>query len=788
MAQLVIEHWPFFVAVAIAYLIYRFYPRAQKAHEGQSAPPPAMQNLSHSGQANEREMARQPRVARPASQPQPPMRTSTTTPHVDDDELRSFGSASVTTHESDYKIPPAPGEFKTARWLKKSETITVAGIEIRSGRIYVGPSLTAANGGTEPSLIDPRKPVAKNGHYSERQTNYWPSYSEISPQARRAYLLWLADGRSAPDADIGYVFLYFYGLERRIILDILGEKQAQDELPEIVRELKRLYATYAATSNSFKMYCGQLIEIVDATNQSSKLYEEELGELPASYGLPLTLRLAIGQAVRDGIPIPAQLALAWAERDPAIARRTPVQRCPDEFKKLFISEYAKAFGQGLKIAPNKTKIRLSYFPASGGFRGSTGVDMKFGDTPDVTALTAPVKKLQAVVDSCTSQLESYSRYLGRNPGGGHDLEAVLTLPLDFWPDTSRKAMNDIRTKVSDGFFLLNFKELFAIFKATGEPTKDKQQALTSAFEASGIGMEPDVLGSTRAIKPEDPIVLFETSARAHEIRDNPAYKVAKISVELAAAIAHADGDFSESELTHLNLYIDKWDHLNIDSRHRLKAYARMLVNSSVALSSIKKKVEQLDQQTREAIAAFAAAMVLADGVALPEEVKLLEKIYLQLGLERTSAYSDIHAGYDGAKTQSQSSSASSGNAAPGFTLDQSKITALKESSDKIARRLADIFVDESAPTPVAAEIPAEPRHFNAILGLDETHSAFARMLMSRPTWERAELLDVAHDLNIMLDGALEKLNEASLDEMDTTFTEGDDPIEVNAELIESMTQ
>lgn len=784
MAQLVIDYWPFFVAAIIAYLIYRFYRRPQKTQGGQSVPPPAMQNSSHVTQANTREMAPQTGVARPASQPQPPLRTSTAIARVDDDELRSFGSTNATTRVSDYKIPSAPGEFKSARWLNKSETITVAGIEIRGGRIYVGPSLTAANGGIEPSLIDPHKPIARNGHYTERHTNYWPNYSDISPQARRAYLLWLADGRGAPDADIGYVFLYFYGLERRIILDILGEKQAQDELPEIARELKRLYATYAAASNSFKMYCGQLIEIVDAANQSPKLYEEELGELPTSYGLPLTLRLAIGQAVRDGVPIPAQLALAWAERDPAIARRTPVQRCPDEFKKLFVSEYAKAFEQGLKIAPNKTKIRLSYLPASGGFRGSTGVDMKFGDTPDVTALTAPVKKLQAVVDSCTTQLESYSRYLGRNPEGRHDLEAVLTLPLDFWPDTSRKAMNDIRTKVSDGFFLLNFKELFATFKATGEPTKDKQQALASALEASGIGMEPDVLGSTRAIKPEDPLVLFATSIRAQDIRDNPAYKVAKISVELAAAVAHADGDFSDSELFHLNLYIDKWDHLNADSRYRLKAYARMLVNSSVALSSIKKKVEQLDQQTREAIAAFAAAMVLADGVALPEEVKLLEKIYLQLGLERTSVYSDIHAG---AKTQSQSSSASSESAAPGFTLDQSKIAALKESSDKIAQRLADIFVEEAVPTPAVAEIPAEPQPSSTILGLDETHSAFARMLMSRPTWERAELLDVAHDLNIMLDGALEKLNEASLDELDTTFTEGDDPIEINAELIESMT-
>jgi uncharacterized tellurite resistance protein B-like protein len=788
LAKLAIDYWPFFAAAVAAYLIYRYYRHSQQARKSENPPSSTMPNSAHVAQLNAHDPAPHISRARTSTQSQRQSKPNVVAAPVEHDELRSFGAATASAHTSDYKIPSAPDEFKTTRWLKKSESFTIAGIEIRKGLVYIGPTLRAANGGIEPSLIDPRKTVAKNGHYTDRHTNYWPSYSDASPQARRAYLLWLAGGRNASEADIGYVFLYFYGLERRIILDILKDKLAQEELPDIARELRRLYETYATKSNSFKMYCGQLLEIVDAANLSEKLHEKDLGNLPTSYGLPLVLRLAIGQAVRDGTPIPAHLALAWVERDPAIARRTPVQRCSEEFRKLFASEYARVFGQGLKIAPNKTKLKLVYRPASGGFMGSTGVDMKFGDTPDVTALTAPVKKLQAIVDSCTKLLEPYSRYLARNPDGRHDLEAILTLPVDFWPDTSRRAVEDLRIKASNSLVLLSFKELFALFKATGEPTKDKQQALARALEAGGIGMEPDILGAARASKPEDPLVLFKTDMRAQEIRDNSSYKVAKISVELAAAVAHADGNFSESELSHLNSYIDKWDHLNVESLQRLKAYAQVLVNSSVALSSIKKKVEQLDQQTREAIAAFAATMVLADGIALPEEVKLLEKIYLQLGLERTSVYSDIHAGHGGAKTQSPSSSVSSGNAVPDFALDQSKIAALKESSDKIAQRLADIFVEDTPPIPSVQEAPEQPQHSNTVLGLDAIHSTFARMLMSRPTWERAELLDVAQDLNIMLDGALEKLNEASLDELNTTFTEGDDPIEINAELMESMTQ
>ncbi|MNT30479.1 hypothetical protein D3C72_1662750 [compost metagenome] len=106
--------------------------------------------------------------------------------------------------------------------------------------------------------------------------------------------------------------------------------------------------------------------------------------------------------------------------------------------------------------------------------------------------------------------------------------------------------------------------------------------------------------------------------------------------------------------------------------------------------------------------------------------------------------------------------------------------------------LADIFKEESQqPTVPAAnpEIPppeAETPATTGLLGLDEAHSAFARMLLSRPQWSREELLDVSSDLDLMLDGAVEHINEVSFDTHDIPFTEGDDPIDVNPEILEKL--
>ena len=93
--------------------------------------------------------------------------------------------------------------------------------------VYVGTSLPTPFDDRDPCLIDPTRPVASQGDYTERDMGYWPSYSEVSPHARGAYLNWLAGGRQDPRADIGYVFLFFYGLERRAIIDGAKDEAAQ---------------------------------------------------------------------------------------------------------------------------------------------------------------------------------------------------------------------------------------------------------------------------------------------------------------------------------------------------------------------------------------------------------------------------------------------------------------------------------------------------------------------------------------------------------------------------------
>jgi hypothetical protein len=70
---------------------------------------------------------------------------------------------------------------------------------------------------------------------------YWPGYADIGPSHRATYLDWLAGGRRDPSVDAGYMFLYFYGLERRFVADDPTPAEQRIILDEVLR-LKALFA------------------------------------------------------------------------------------------------------------------------------------------------------------------------------------------------------------------------------------------------------------------------------------------------------------------------------------------------------------------------------------------------------------------------------------------------------------------------------------------------------------------------------------------------------------------
>jgi uncharacterized tellurite resistance protein B-like protein len=706
-------------------------------------------------------------------------------------EAGTLDNFRLSTRKSSESREAPKGEPVAPRWVPANQTIEVSGRKIEGGMVYFGSGIMTPWGDVEPALIEPRLPVSRSApDVSQRQTEYWPSYSTISASARATYLSWLMSGRKDPQADVGYVFLFFYGLERRVLVDAPLSTEAKAELPAIDAEVRRLLSIYGS-NRSLVGYATAFLEYLAAIRT-------EAGDGPplnkgvAGTGLSAELKIGLGRLAVAGEPLHPEWALAWMRSDPRISIPVALTRCPDEFERLFRNMYAANFGAGFKLPVNKTRLRLMYRPASGGFRGQEISSVK-DDLPDLTAVLAPVKRLECLAEECAKALAPYSRYVHKSPSESHSLEAILLLPRALWPDAARRTIEEVDQRLGDGLKVTTLGEVSTSLGGSGTLTRDKVRALAHALEEMCIGVEPDVLAGARTPKPDDAIILFRSDVEDASLRESAAYQAASVSLDLACSVAMADGKPHPNELQLLMKQIDGWAQLSTAQRKRLRARLRMSIESPPTLASLKSKLEVIPANGKRAIGHLLATLAQADGTVSPSEVKLLEKIYKALGLDAQSVYTDLHV--VSAPTPPPASSApvvaakgrTTSEAKQGVNLDMARIAALQRETAEVSAMLAGVFSEPAVPSEVSEERDEAASIIEpGPLGLDPEHAVFLRMLLTRPSWSRQELADAAADMELMLDGAIERINEAAFEHLDAALLEGEDPVEIVRDVMEQV--
>lgn len=694
--------------------------------------------------------------------------------------------------------PVSTGKKIPTVWISPGQSVVVGGVTIPGGMLYVGCTLMAPDGDVEPAQIDPMLAVdSQPADPAERLFGYWPRYAAISPTARRAYLTWLADGRRDPNANIGYVFLFYYGLERRVLVDVATDGVAKGEPQAIVGEIERLRLIY--DDNSFLRYSSDLLDYLasDAVQEGSYLKAP-----PPTFGRGMTLRLRVGlgQCAVDGRAVSAEWALAWARSEANMRLPGVTVRCAAKFDAQFKRLYLEKFGEGIRLTVNRTKLKIGYRPASGGLL-TQHFTSNLGALPDVTTVVAPLKKLQSVVDESAKALDAYSRFIGRHADRALSLEAILLLPQALWPRTVKDAVQSLDARIGGGMVVVKLGELLAAFGGTSTLTRETLKNLFTALRAQSVGVEPDVLAGAKAPKPDDSVVLFRLVADeiAPSARKYGGYEAIAVMLDLAITLANADGRISGREVQFLNRQVDAWSHVGATAQRRLRARLRLGIVYPPTLASLKGRIEPLPTNAREALAKLLSTLALADGKLHPSAVKHLEKVYQLLGLEASALYGELHVASAAAEPKAEprglsepATSAPKSRAEGGLKLDAARIADLQRDSARVTAMLSKVFEEQEPVAPVATPSREEQVESDLdaktprLLGLDPEHSAFLRVLLTRPSWTRAELADIAADMELMLDGALERVNEAALDAYDNRIADGDDPIEIAQDLMENV--
>jgi len=686
--------------------------------------------------------------------------------------------------------------IKSARhqgWVPLGESASVRGRDI-GGMVYVGtPPLVNTYGFRDKcrAYIDPSLPVARTGDDPDGHgMPYWPGYSDISPRCRATYLDWLANGKTDAAYNPGYMFLYFYGLERRFFV----EDPSEEEKSQISDEVQRLTQLYA-DNRSVQRYLGDFIEI--AKIATTKIDDIAPVFEPSGWELPLSLKLAIGTRLDNGERLDADWALSWLLCHPERNLRTPATRCRDEFLALFKMRFEERFPEGLKVTKPRKALKASYRAASSEFEGSINPSVDGKPVPDISGLRKPVEIAQEIADEAMEELDKFSRFLGRNPDGRGSVEGHALLPTELWDIFPSEELDALKNwaagVVSDGG-LIPVADVVA--RLEGErPVKIGKRQLTGAADALarlGFGLAPDPRFAMRSPKPDEPVVLFDLGEPVEKLEDvSTRYRAALMELALGAFVAHADGQITDAERRSLESQVAATEGLSAQEARRLLANLSWFLAVPPDMSLLRRKLKEVGADSRTALRAALVAAAHADGVIQSEEVASIEKVYKALGLDPGLAYSDLHAGdvADGPRKVRAAEPGAPGEAIPsapppsGPALDASRIASIRSDTERVSSVLGQIFdtgEDDEAVESDKSDV--------LLAGLDHKHAALVSQLVAQEHWTEDAFERLCAQHSLFAAGALEAINEWAFETHDEVLLDEYDGYDVTPEIADTIRQ
>jgi tellurite resistance protein len=682
---------------------------------------------------------------------------------------------------------------KPAKWYSAGQSVSVQGYDITGGLIYVGETLLDTSGyDNDACLINPKLKASPAEPWDGGdEMSYWPQYARISPKCRGAYLKWLASGRSEPEANIGYVFLFFYGLERRLFVDAQKGSVPATERAEIVQEVNRLLKIYGG-NRSFRGYASNLLAMEWVLYQSDKPVPAYLDFNDRYCSEPFQVVLA--KYVSAGKPIPSDVALQWIILHPEFGLRTPARRCTKEFKELFSRRYKQQFGEGLIVKPNKTPLRLEYRAASSSIRGD--LKLKVPDLPNPFILTAPLKKLSSLVEECTNELEPYSRFLGRKDNDPNSLAALALLPKELMHQSpaAQKAKSQLAQVCAYGVGLISVENLYACFgeKPPLQIGKKESENLAALVEGMGFGIAPDI--RFHNIKPNlDGKIAIFPNGHGIDFRPSKEYRTLGTILRLGAMVSQIDDDLSPAEEATLQSLVNENRDLTQIERDSLLAFLQWCLNTPQGTAGIKQRLSEVSTAEKTAISHILISVAFADGRIDPKEVKHLEKLYTTLGLNKEQVTSDLHTlaaanepvtvGLrDTEPTFSIPTPAIEPVKPKGFSLNEELIRIRTEETRQVKGVLEGIFADQEEDLAENDITTITSTSENPLTALDKAHQDFFHRLLQQETWERSSLHELCKELGLMVDGAMEVLNEWSFDNANAPLIDDGDPVFVDVNL------
>lgn len=709
------------------------------------------------------------------------------------------------THEQTSVSPP--------QFITPDTNLTVGTWKVPHPLLYITP-----NGGGRyygASVIDLALPIADNISGYVQELYYWPQYSELSSQQRYKYFTWLADGRRNPDFELGYVFIFFYGLERRLLE---GHNRA-----EIRAEIKRLAAIYTE-SRSFQGYASRLL-IFDALKSLHAYKQDHLDHV-----FPLETRSGkinehalfaqLAWYVQANTPISSRLALSIARHDPRSPSSVIFDRAKNELETLYARRFDERFPNGFLPKPAAQHHKLYYQPASPSLAYEP-INIEPIALENPLGRSSQFKPIIQLLIDCLDDLKGYSRAVGKSLEDELTADLWEKLPPDLKAETPHPDIVQWMNVVSEHLDQDGWAHIPAGILATLRGI-DRRPKLTRV-QASGVAetlaafqlcVEPDPRQTLKPWAWDELVIVFRDDELDAHLQPKSQYAAAALVLNLAMMIAAADDEISNEEVEVMLEFIHERFRLSQSEHKRLQALTLALTHTNINLQGMAKQLEEtLSKGQRSALGKLLIEVALADGTLDTGEKKGMKRAFKVLGLDGDEAVQQAEETLAQRTremaepvTVRHGSTTSEGEAIPPrpqtsaasqvdqpIALDPTVIANILRETREIAQVLntaladAPIEPDEFLPsTPTPASTPQSALSSGPTQHLESRFQPFLAELSTQNQWSVSDFDALARKYNLMPSGAIDVINDWADEHLGDFLLEGDGPYTVNKELLEKV--
>jgi hypothetical protein len=654
-------------------------------------------------------------------------------------------------------------------FLTSGAIARVHGISIPAHLLYVGESSDRL-----PHLVRPRLPIADD-LVGIPKLGYWPDYESIGPANRSEYLNWLASGRSNHSIDIGYVFLYFYGLEYRAI----DEKANHDE---ILSECVRLYSIYAPGNRSFERYCADFMSWLVVSNPSwlvSRL--APILELPK---MKSSSRASLDAIVRGRLTDKSSFDFFFSRlvQDDSYVNSPVYLSAQDEFKTVFKSKFSQ-FTTAVDWLENSTET----------FQYNTATSLRLrAEAKLESSRISKGRKSQIapIWKECAKELAGYASLMREGNPFAHIAAPASVVEILATPKARESATYFSTIQESRIISISNFLSL------SGEAAPAKfsiaySRKIRDAIVACGLEVEPDPDIEGRSYRKESDLIVYKPASGSVNADKS---KKAVLLFDLAMMVALSKGKVTAEETAHVEKQVCTMLKLSGHDAYRIAMRGELYRSAQVNSLNSKKLIESLSGKEKDLVARFLISIAALDGVLEDTEVKSLEKAFKFLDfadgtLDRLLSEIARHP-TSPVLLKSPSEASKKGSPIPTentasttFIIDKRALEAAFAEADAVGKVLSSVFIDDPE---TIAETKSSSADSVASKELKVTESQLLEFLMTRASWELSEVEDKCRELKLMYGGAIQSLNNWAEAQFEEPIIEEDgDTVLINRGLIDN---